>query len=336
LRYLGEDSLDGRAQRVVTFADSDGTQIALYVDAATNLLSKYETLADNPILGDTLNEVAFSDYRSVGGVKLPFRVVTRSAGETVQDAQYAEILANTQPAAGLFEAPAQAVRASATGPAATVVVKKVGEDAYFAEGSGANSLFVVFNDHVLLVETPTSEERSRAVMARIAETAPGKPIRYVVPTHHHYDHTGGLRTLIASGATIVTTPGNKAFVERVAATPHTLRPDALSRAARRPTIETFERKRVFTDGVHTVEIHDIGPSPHANEIVIAYLPKDKVVFESDVVTIPAYGPLPPASPAAVDFIDKLKKLGLQVETIAPGHGRVGTLEEVRKTLPGAS
>ncbi|HEV8254384.1 MAG TPA: hypothetical protein VGQ78_06490, partial [Vicinamibacteria bacterium] len=129
LRDLGEDSLDGRPQRVVTFADSDGTQIALYVDAATNLLSKYETLADNPILGDTLNEVAFSDYRSVGGVKLPFRVVTRSAGETVQDAQYAEILANTQPAAGLFEAPAQAVRASATGPAATVVVKKVGEDA---------------------------------------------------------------------------------------------------------------------------------------------------------------------------------------------------------------
>jgi glyoxylase-like metal-dependent hydrolase (beta-lactamase superfamily II) len=90
---------------------------------------------------------------------------------------------------------------------------------------------------------------------------------------------------------------------------------------------------VFTDGTHTVEIHDIGPSPHASEIVIAYLPKDRVVFESDVVTIPAYGPLPPASPSTVDFVGKLKTLELQVETIAPGHGRVGTLEEVKKTLP---
>jgi glyoxylase-like metal-dependent hydrolase (beta-lactamase superfamily II) len=335
LRFLGEDSFDGRPHRAVTFADSDGTQITLYVDAATNLLSKYETLADNPILGDTLNEVVFSDYRPVAGAKLPFRVVTRSASETTQETQFSEIVANGTLAASLFEPPAQAVRASPTGPPSTVTVKKVGEDAYVAEGSGANSLFVVFNDHVLLVEAPTSEDRSRAVMAKIAETAPGKPIRYVVPTHHHYDHTGGLRAVMAGGATVVTTAGNKAFVERVAAAPHTLRPDALSRAAQRPVaVETFQKKRVFTDGTHTVEIHDIGPSPHANEIVIAYLPKDKVVFESDVVSIPAFGPLPPANPSTVDFVAKLKTLGLQVDTIAPGHGRVGTLEEVKKTLPG--
>jgi glyoxylase-like metal-dependent hydrolase (beta-lactamase superfamily II) len=336
LRDLGEDSYDGRPHRVVTFADSDGTQIALYFDAGTSLLSKYETFADNPVLGDTLNEVVFSDYRSVGGVKLPFRVVNRTAGETVQETRFSEVLANTPLTATLFEPPAQALRASPAGPPSTVVVKKVGEDAYVAEGSGANSLFVVFNDHVLLVEAPTSEERSRAVMAKIAETAPGKPVKYVVPTHHHYDHTGGLRAMMAAGATVVTTPGNKAFVERVAATPHTLRPDGLSRGARRPAVETFARKRVFTDGAHTVEIHDIGPNPHANEIVIAYLPKDKVVFESDVVSIPAYGPLPPANPSTVDFVEKLKTLGLQVETIAPGHGRVGTLEEVKKTLPGPS
>ena len=333
LRFLGEEAFEGRPHRVVAFADSDGTQITLYFDAGTGLLSKYETLADNPVLGDALSEVVFSDYREVGGVKLPSRVVSRTAGETVQDAQFSEILANTRPAASLFESPAQAVRATPTGPPSTVTVARLGADAYLAEGSSHNSLFVVFDDHVLLVEAPLGEERSRALMAKIAETAPGKPIKYVVPTHHHYDHSGGLRAFIASGAIVVTTAGNKVFIERLARTPHTLRPDALFRARRTPPIEVFAKRRVFTDGTHTVELHDIGPNPHVNEAVIAYLPKEKLVFQADLVGLPSYGPLPPASPATVDFLDKVKRLGLQVETIAGAHGRVGTLEEVSKTLP---
>jgi glyoxylase-like metal-dependent hydrolase (beta-lactamase superfamily II) len=320
---------------VVTFADGDGTQIGLHVDTRTRLLSKYETLGEHPILGDTLTEVVFSDYRAVGGVKLPFRLINRTGGEVVQELTYGEIRANTDPAAALFEAPPDAIAGTPTGPAGTVVLKKLAEGVYLAEGSSHHSVFVVFKEYVVLVEAPLGDERSQAVMAAIQETAPGKTVRYVVPTHFHYDHTPGLRAYVAVGATIVTTPGNKAFIERLAATPHTIRPDAQSRAARAPVIETFEKRRVFTDGTLTLELHDIGPNPHVEEAVIAYLPGPKIAFQSDLVGLPADGPLPPVTPAMTDFVVKVKKLGLQVETVTGGHGRVGTMAEVTAAVASA-
>ncbi len=335
LRFLGEGVFEGQPQRVATFADSDGTQIALYVDARTSLLSKYEVLADHPVMGDTLTEVIFSDYRAVGAVKLPFRVVNRTGGEVSQDMKYSEIRANSEPAAGLFEAPKDAIAGTPAGPATTVTLKKLAENVYLVEGSSHHSLFVAFKDHGVLVEAPQGEERSQVVMAAIKETVPGKPIKYVVPTHFHYDHTPGLRAYIATGATIVTTPGNRAFIERLAATPRTIRTDSLSRAPRPPVIEVFEKRRALTDGTLTIELHDIGPNPHVAEAVIAYLPGQKIVFQSDLIGLPADGPLPPASPATIDFVDKVQKLGLQVETIAGSHGRVGTMAEVTRAVASA-
>jgi glyoxylase-like metal-dependent hydrolase (beta-lactamase superfamily II) len=188
------------------------------------------------------------------------------------------------------------------------------------------------SEHVVVVEAPLNEERSLAVLAKLAEIVPGKPIKYVVPTHYHFDHSGGLRTYIAKGVTILTTPGNAAFIERLAAAPHTVRPDLLSREPRKPVIETFTGKKVLSDGARTLELHDIGPSPHVTECVIAYLPKEKVVFESDLLTIPVQGPYAPANPALIDLADKIKKLGLAVETITPGHGRMGTLDDLKAAL----
>jgi len=328
LRYLGEAALEGRPQRVITFADADGTQIALYVDAQTHLLSKQETAADNAVLGDVVSEVLYSDHRKIGAVPVPFHVVSRTGGEVTQDLTYSEIKLNGGVPETLFEEPKEAVRVSAP-PSGPPVAKAnaVGQDAYFVEGGTHNSLFVVFSDHVLLIEAPQSVERAQAVLGAIREVAGDKPVRYVVPTHYHFDHSGGLRAAVAAGATVVTTAGNRAFVERLAAAPHVLRPDALSRNPKKPLIETFSGKRVFTDGTHTVELIDVGPTPHVDEILVAYLPREKLVFVADLFGIPAEGPIPPAGATAREFAQKLKTLG-PVERIAPGHGRLGTLEEL--------
>ena len=328
LRYLGEATLDGRPQRVITFADEGGAQIALYIDAQTRLLSKQETAADNAVLGDVVNEVLYSDHRKIGAVPVPFRVVSRTGGEVTQDLTYSEIKLNAGLADSLFEEPPDAVRVSppATGTAAKVT--SIGQDAYFVDGGTHNSLFVVFGDHVLLVEAPQSVERAQAVLSAIRGVAGDKPVRYVVPTHYHFDHAGGLRAAVAAGATVVTTSGNRAFVERLAAAPRVLRPDALARNPKKPAIETFSGKRVFTDGTHTVELYDVGPSPHVAEVLVAYLPREKVVFVADLFGFPAEGPIPPAGATAREFAQKIKALGLAVEKIAPGHGRIGTLEEL--------
>ena len=336
LRGLGEETIDGQRHRLVTFSAADGAQIGLAFDATTGLLSRIQTLADNPILGDTLTETVLSDYREVQAgaarVRLPHRTRTLVGGELTQDLAYRRIAVNAGPVAGLLDSPADAETVPPAPPGSGVALTKLGEDVYFAAGGSHHSLFVVFQDHVVVVEAPLGEERSLAVLAKIAETAPGKPVRYLVPTHYHSDHTGGLRAYIAKGVTIVTTPGNRAFVERLAKATRTIRPDTLAREPRAPVIETFTGKRVFDDGTRTLELRDIGPSPHVTEAVIAYLPKQKAVFVADLFTIPVAGPFPPASPALVDFADKIQKQGLAVETIAPGHGRLGNAADLKAAL----
>ena len=336
LRSLGDDTIDGRRQMLITFATADGAQVALAFDAATGLLSRVQTLADNAVLGDALTETVLSDYRDVAvgarNVKLPFRAVTAVAGETTQDLKYGKLAVNGGPAAGLMDPPSDAETVPAAPPGSGVTLTTLGDDVYYATGTSHHSVFVVFKDYVVVLEAPLNEERSLAVLAKIEETAPGKPVRYVVPTHYHFDHSGGLRTYIAKGITIVTTPGNKAFIERLAKTPHTIKPDSLSREPKAPMIETFTGKRVFDDGIHTLEVRDIGPTPHVAEAVIGYLPKQKAVFVADLFTIPPQGPFPPASPALVDFADKLQKQGLAVETIAPGHGRLWTMADLNAAL----
>src|SRR5262249_35033332 len=266
------------------------------------------------------------------GVQLPHRVVNRAAGEVVQDLQYSEIRVNTSPADTLFDPPAGAVTAKPVPGPGTVVANKLADGVFFLEGSSHNSLGVVLPDSILLIEARLGEERSQAVIAKLAEIAPGKPIKAVVATHYHYDHFGGLRTHIARGATIYTTAGNRALLTKVASTVHTIKPDALSKKPVAPVVEVVTGKKVLGDAAHPVELYDVGPSPHVGELLVAYWPKDKIVFVSDLFPIPPRGPIPPGTPINRDFSDKLKKLGLDVQIIAPGHGRMGTIKDLQKAL----
>jgi glyoxylase-like metal-dependent hydrolase (beta-lactamase superfamily II) len=333
LRSLGDTTIDGKAHKAVAFADSDGTQFTLVFEAAGGLLAKVETLADNPVLGDALTEVLYSEYRDAGaGVRLPSRAVTRVAGEVTQDLRYTELKVNAGADAAQFESPKDAVNVPAAPPASGVAVTKLSENAYWAAGGSHYSLLVALGDHVVVVEAPLNEERSLAVIAKAEELFPGKPIRYVVMSHYHFDHSGGLRTYVAKGVTVVTTPGNKAFVEKMAAAPHTIRPDAQEREKKKAVVETFTGKKVMSGGGQTLELHDVGPNGHAGEILVAYLPKEKALYVVDLLTIPAAGPWPRAAPALLDFDQKLKKLNLAVEQITPGHGRVGNLEDLKAAV----
>ena len=120
--------------------------------------------------------------------------------------------------------------------------------------------------------------------------------------------------------------------EKVASAKHVLRPDALSKAPRAPVIETFTKKRVFTDGEMTVELHDIGPTSHVNEIVLAYLPKERLVFQGDLLIIPPRGEADPANALTVEFAKALEKLGLDAQTIVGVHGRVGTASDLKDAM----
>jgi glyoxylase-like metal-dependent hydrolase (beta-lactamase superfamily II) len=329
-RWLGESTYGGRKQQVLGFSNSDGATFSLFFDTETHLLTKSEALGDNPVFGDVSFETVYEDYRTVDKVVLPFRYVDKVAGVVLQDMRASSILLNTNPSDEIFEMPKGFVTYEPLPPTPNVV--KLAEGVYEIRGP-YNSIFVVFNDYVLVLEAGFANGYSRASINRIKEIAPGKPIRYLVSTHFHYDHLGGVRSYIAEGTTIVTTAGAKQIIESIVAPyPHVMRPDALARAPRQPTVETVSKKRVFDDGVHRVELYDISPSPHCAEMIIAYLPKQKILFEGDLLDLEVEGRVGTGGDDTKHLAEQIEQLGLDVEKIVPVHGHIGSMEDLRKAV----
>ncbi|MEW6732735.1 MAG: MBL fold metallo-hydrolase [Acidobacteriota bacterium] len=334
LRWLGEEDYEGKRHNVIAFAGSDNVQYTLYFNAETNLLTKYELLYTDPVAGDAIQEVIFSQYRSAGTVKIPIRRIQKRAGEVIDDLAYTEVQLNTSPSDNIFATPSDyKERPMASYP---TTVKEIAQGVFTVGGVGGdnyNILFVAFKDYILVIEAPLSSNAAEAAIAKIKETLPGKPIKYIVPTHHHNDHSGGMRAFIAEGATIVTTAGNRRHFERMAAAVRTIAPDALTRNPHPVLIEPIEgKKRIFTDGSHTVEILNIGPSPHANELLIAYLPQEKILFQGDLLSVESDLDMQPANDTTVHFAEQIQRQGLQIEKIIGVHGSIGTMQDLQTSL----
>ncbi|HEX8456017.1 MAG TPA: MBL fold metallo-hydrolase [Pyrinomonadaceae bacterium] len=334
VRSLGRANFDKRPHDVLTYATEDGVQLTLYLDAETHLVSKFELLGSDPYFGDSVQEIIFPAHRAVGGFQVPTARITRLMGEVVEEIPYAEVTFNKTYGDEQFKAPEGFAAAPAAPAAEAPPFAKLAENVYTIRGGGYNVLAVGFKDHVMVVETPGNDQTSREVIARVKELMPGKPVKYAAVTHHHDDHAGGIRTYIAEGATIVTTPGLRSFFERVAAARNfTLAPDTLARTPRPLLIETLQNgKRVFTDGTQTVELYDIGRGPHMDEMIVAYLPKEKIIFQGDLLNLPDDRRPLPGNQTTAHFAEWLKKSGLAVERIVGVHGPVATPEELHRAV----
>ncbi|MGH8252207.1 MAG: MBL fold metallo-hydrolase [Steroidobacteraceae bacterium] len=332
LRYLGEDQFEGRRHEVVTFVMPDTQQVALYVDAATGLVSKYELIFVDSLEGEEASEIVFGDYRKAGGYQVPRKWQQRILG--VNNADYvAEVEINPAVSDDSFRVAADGYATVKPVPAnLDEDVEKLADGVYVIQnvaGQNQNSLAVGFSDHVAVVEAPGSSDGADAVIKRIKELMPGKPIRYVAMTHHHGDHIGGMRSFIAEGATVITTAANRPVIEAMAAAKQN---DRLGRAPRAPGFLLLENgKRVLEDGTRRLELIDIGPNPHAREMVIAWLPKERVVFQGDLFFVPNNdAPFGPPQAPTVAFAARLKELGLPVAKIAAVHGTTASIEQFQE------
>lgn len=333
LRWLGPGSYNGKRQDIVTFSASDGQQFTLFLDAGTHLPTKFEQVFTDAQTGDALLEVVWPSYHLMDGVQVPTGRLLRRVNEDAESVRFSEFAINPVIPDSIWQKPTGYVDGTG-GPTADTSVVKLAEDVYVVQGvsGGNNSLVVAFNDHVLVVEAYGNDAASRRTIAKIKETVPGKPIRYLVPTHHHDDHTGGVRTFIAEGAAIVTTPGNREFFERMSRATYTLAPDALSQNPRPLKLEMVTNKRrVFTDGNHEVQVIDMGPSPHADEMLVVYLPKEKILVQGDLLNLPV-GRLRAGTLTSKHFADWLARSGLEVEKIVPVHGPIHTPAELRQAV----
>jgi glyoxylase-like metal-dependent hydrolase (beta-lactamase superfamily II) len=337
VRYVGETNVDGARAHAISYAEGDGSVYTLLIDDGSKRLVRVESLRDDPVIGDQVVALSFPAWRDEKGVQVPTRVIERRNEEIIRD-DTVMVSIDTRPADSIFAAPASGYTEVTDGqqPAGpdTEAIRKLAENVYLLQQlpGGNKVMFVAFRDYVLVFEAPTPQNAATAVMDAVRRTVSGKPIRYVTFSHHHDDHGGGLRPYISEGITIVTTPSNRRMIEEIAVAKHTIRPDALSASPKQPVIETYTRKRVFTDGDMTVELHDIGPTSHVDEIALAYLPREKLVFQGDLIILPDRGEVARANMLTQEFLQAIDRLKLDVRTVAGVHGRVGTIDDLRRAV----
>jgi glyoxylase-like metal-dependent hydrolase (beta-lactamase superfamily II) len=334
LRWLGRRDLDGRPHDLVTFAWDNGLTPTVYIDAATHLVSKYELLFPDNLTGDAVSELSFPGYREVSGIKVPTGYVQHIAGVKAAELRYDEVRIDGPVDEAAFTVPF-GFRPIAPPPTGDPRVVELAKDVYMVEGLanwGYNFFFVAFDEYLVAFDASVSRAVSAQAIDLIKKEVPDRPIRYLVLSHHHDDHSGGVGAFVDEGATIVTTAANRAYLEEMAASVSTLDGPLPERSRGTPTFELVTGTRNFKDASHEVVVHDIGPSPHAAEMLVLYLPSEKILFEADLLSTPRSGPAGPASDTTAHFAESIRRLGLEVETIVGVHGGVGSTADLEDAL----
>jgi len=316
-----------------------------HVTAAVNERNEIESVTThvaNPIFGDMLYEWRYGPYKQFGAVKYPSLIhhdegdVRLNPAHNALEVQISDVQANAPvqvitPPAGTEKLPGESV--------ARVESQKLADGVWYVAGIRHASVAVEFRDFMAVVDAPLNEKRAIAVIDEVHRLAPNKPIRYLVNTHHHFDHSGGLRTYVAEGATVVTNRMNREFYERVmfSPAPRTLEPDRLSLLnpdlLPHPVMELVGGKYVISDGTRTLDVYTLPPYDHAADMMVAYLPHEKMLINADIYEPPQKGGRPPKpSEGTRVLLETIQRLGLDVSWDVGLHSGVGPHEDLVKLM----
>jgi glyoxylase-like metal-dependent hydrolase (beta-lactamase superfamily II) len=294
-----------------------------------NMVTKTETWLPNPVLGDMPVVTTFSAYKDFNGVKFPTSILQKQGGQATLELTVKSVNANP----GLNISVPDAVK-SAAAPSIKVESQKMGDGIWFVAGGSHNSMVVEFPTYITVIEGPLGEARSLAVIAEAKRLVPNKPIKYLINTHSHFDHSGGVRTYAAEGATIITQEMNVPFYQKAWAEPRTLAPDNLSKDAKEAKFLAVREKYVLSEGNQTLQIFHENGSMHNGGMLIVYFPKEKILEEADDYT-PDLPEL--AAPGGIrppvfmsNLMKQIQTLKLDVATVAPMHGIVVPFAELQK------
>ena len=319
----GKGTVQGRT---IAFGIPGSFKATATLDAA-NLVERVDGMIANPVLGDMAVTVNYSDYRDFGGVKFPTKIRQSFGGFPALELTVTEVKPN---AAADIPVPDNVRQAG--NPYIKVTSQKAADGVWYVTGGSHHSVVIEMQDHIIVVEGPLNDDRALAVIKEARTLVPSKPIKYLIVSHHHFDHSGGVRAFAGEGATVITHDASRPYFEKIVAAPATVSPDHLAKSGKKATVEGVRDRRVLTDGTRTVEIRQIAGIQHADDMLMVYLPKEKFLIEADAYTPPApnASPMSPPNPFTVSLAENVTKQGLAVDQILPLHGRMVPLAELQK------
>jgi len=348
IRVLPDVRVAGKKQHVLSFQEK-GQEFQLFIDAHSKLLTQVDILEDDPTYGDSRYRSRYSDWREVNGVKIPFGLRYEINGDLLRTERYLSVLHNEALASTTFDIP-QAIRDQKPygesvasewllrrlamnvdyPPSLTsrpsVKLTRLSDGVFYTKDGIYNSFVIELRDYLIVIEPVLYEANSVQVIAAIKARFPGKAIRFIVPTHSHNDHSGGIRTYIAEGATILAPAISRAHYQWVASNMHTLRPDRLQATPRRFCMKVVDRHLELRDGLRRVEIFVL-PTTHARDLQLIYLPQEKLLIEADLMS-PSDGEIGQPIELARQLLLGIRRLNLKVVRIAGVHGDVGTFRQL--------
>jgi glyoxylase-like metal-dependent hydrolase (beta-lactamase superfamily II) len=311
-------------QKVIDVTVPEGLTFTLALDATTNRPTRIVSMADNPNLGDVAIETTFADYQAVGNLSLPAHQTTTTDRVMTVDLTFSKQTVDAD--AGDLAAPAAAASAALppAAPAVTVTSEEIAPGVWFLAGQSHHSVAIEFTDHILLVEAPQNEARTLAVIEKARTLRPGKSVTAVVNSHHHFDHSAGIRAAVSEGLEIITHQGNTAFFQNAAGRAHTIVPDALAKNPKPYKAQTIAQELTLKDSMRTVEIYHVPANAHSDTMLIAYLPKEKLLIEADLYTPGAAVNV--FAPSLMEFVTTKK---LKVDKVVPLHGVIGPWSDLQ-------
>lgn len=310
--WLGETTIDDQPHDAVTLVMSVGPALVLYVHQDSHLITRSERVL--PGFGTV--QYRFTEYEPVAGIPFNQRFQLYLNGDLNTDWRISRTLVN-EPLGDMVQVPAGIDRLEPQGPD-EFSTQRLADGVYLIGGSGTYALFVEMADEVVAVGgTAGIPDR----IAALREHIPDKPINFGVLTHHHSDHILGVSAYEAEGATVVTVADNETVVRDAAADGDSLK------------LEFVDGMRVFESGGQRLEIHDVGPTPHVEHMLVAWLPEHGILFEADHFGIPRTGPVPPAVANTLALAEAIERKGFDVRQMVGAHSpAVGDAEDLAEAL----
>jgi len=354
LSLMFEADAETRAStRIAVAADFNGTptrrveisfkgqNVQMFFNPETSFLVGFEAMETDPFLGDVPVQYAFGDYRDVDGLMVPHEMTIVKAGVEFANMRYDSIALNEKLPESKYAIPeelAEEAQTASERESVPMELNRLSRGVYQAVGFSHNSMLVEFPNYLVIVEAPLNETQTIALIRAVREEFPLKPIRYAIVTHPHPDHVGGLRRLASIGATLLVEERHEDTIRALIEARHGYSPDSLHAMADTPgrrgdigTIETFSGQHELTDGNRTLQLYALENSSHVVPMVVAYLPGERILFESDLYTPGSTA----ATPESTGLFESIGELELRVDTIVGGHGATADFSELAEMSQGS-